>query len=239
VKAGWTHTLSYDDVRDMLAQAKPGMAVKVWRERAAESSRFMVASQRTEQLRLAALVLRLKGETITDDQFLADLASADRSRERDLIYARYLTGVPVAVAVARSLFGSLLSSGRPISFERTRIAEALSAALPQASPATKKRSLVSFTTEFVRAGILTRENQRSSRFALIATDLDPIAFYDALRDELVTRGELRDGWIAREATPTLIYALSSQRVGSIIESLVQMGRLRRSYFSGEPRVLVA
>lgn len=75
-------------------------------------------------------------------------------------------------------------------------------------------------------------------FRLSGAALDPLAFAHLLLDDLRERGEARDAWIVRQSTPTVVFALTPERAQAALTEAIREGRLRRSYFNGEPRVLL-
>lgn len=241
MSVAWTHTLSYDDVRAMLAVAQEGDPVAVWRKKAAEASRLPAVDRRKTQIRFAERILRpIDGQIVAND-FLSDLQTLQHSNEpaaHDLTYARYLAGIPLAVTLARALIApraNLPSAARFVS--RADLDAALISALPGNKPSTIARSRTATLTEFSRAGIIMAN--RDGSFEILRHRLAPIAFYYLLRDDLAERGEATDAWISRASLPAALFALVPEQVNHYLHELVEARRLRRSYYAGEPRILAA
>jgi hypothetical protein len=67
----------------------------------------------------------------------------------------------------------------------------------------------------------------------------PIAVWHILRDELDLRREASDTWLAQHSLAAAIFAIDQATFADIVEILIEAGRLRRSHYAGEPRVLAA
>jgi hypothetical protein len=228
----WTHTLSFDDVLAMALLARPGMRESAWREQAAVSSRFAIASQRTSQLRIAATIVRPENGVIPDDPFLADLHDAPRARTRDLVYGRYLAAKPLARAVARTLAARF---ARGTTFSLVELEAMLAPLVASIATSSRKRTRTAIVSEFTRAGIL--EGTVRTGLRLADRSIDALAFAHLLLDDLRQRAEAPDRWIVYESTPVVIFALGEVRARAALEEAIAAGRLRRSYLNGEPRVL--
>ncbi len=228
--------MGYDDVRAMLAVARPGEAIAAWRKVAAQACRLPTADRRTTQLRIAERILRPVEGRIADDAFLIDLHKADDSTAHDLIYARYLAATPVAVGIARALLAPhAVMSGKHVS--RAALDATLAELLAGTKPSTIARSRTAAMTEFSRAGIISPS--RDGSFEVLRTSPAPIAFYYLLCDDLAERREASDAWIASSSLAAVIFALTPEQVRRYLTQLVEEGRLRRSYYGGEPRILAA
>ncbi len=232
----WTHTMAYDDVRAMLAVASDGMSVDMWRTQIGSTARLLASDRRARQVRLALTILRPQGAVLHDDGFLSDLAAADSSGVRDLIYARYLSSVPLAVHIARSLFHpARVRDEREI--PRGALTQAVEEALGTCSAGTRRRSLNAITSEFARAGIVRVE--KTGPVELTFRQPATLAIFHLLRDDLHERQEASDDWLAASSLAAILFALPPEVMRTQIDKLVVMGRLRRSYYSGEPRILAA
>ncbi len=221
-----------DDVLAMLLLATPGISEAEWRDRAAAASRFSAASQRTEQLKIATSILRPHEGVIPQDAFLEDLRTASRAQARDLIYARYIAAKPLARAAASAIAENVGHGNR---FSVAELDALLLPLLQPLAPSSRARTRSAIISEFTRAGILGG----TARDGLILTGsaLDPLAFAHLLLDDLKVRREAPDTWIMRNSTPVVTFALTEERARTALESAIRAGRLRRSYFNGEPRIL--
>ncbi len=230
--------MAYDDVSAMISLAYEGEKVDHWHSRAETSSRLFSGSRRRTQLRIARSLLRTRDGCIVDGAFLSELASAGASTARDLIYGRYLAGVPIAVAAARLIFHSLAREGRR-SIERRAVDAFLNDQIGTVSVATRARTFSSIITEFSRAGVLVRPAPRQTTLELTGRVPAAAALADLIDTELRQRREAPDRWLASESLAAAIFAIPPAPMQAVIETLVNEGRLRRSYYSGEPRIIAA
>ena len=229
--------MAYDDVRAMVEAASLGMPVSTWRMKASEGSRLLSGDRRLTQLRIANMILRPVDGVLADANFFRDFAQADEESKHDLIYARYLASMPLGVAVAQALFKPALRNGRT-TIERHLVDAAIRAAVPETtSPATIDRSRTSFGTEFSRAGVV--RVRRDGALSLANFRPSALAVFHVINEDLRSRREATDAWLATESMASALYAFEPGVVRDYIEQLVAMGRLQRSYYGGEPRVLAA
>lgn len=231
--------MTFDDVLAMVKLAEPGMREVDWRHEAARASRFPLASQRNEQLRIATLIVRPSNGRIEDALFLEDIRNETRVACRDMIYGRYLCAHAIAVELARELFVPRVRHPElGTKLDVVEIDEFLASTLPAISLASRRRTRSAAVTEFVRAGVL-RGSWRSGLSVVGAASLHPKAFAHLLIDDLRVRGDATDAWIATESTPTVVFALQPDRVHLLLDEIVELGLVRRSYLAGRPRVLLA
>jgi hypothetical protein len=230
--------MAYDDVHTMIRLAHEGDEADQWHVKAEASSRLFSGSRRTTQLRIARSLLRTTDGYIADGTFLSEVARADASTARDLIYGRYLAGVPIAVAVARLIFHSLAREGRRF-IERSAIESFLNDQIGTVSVSTRARTFSSILTEFSRAGVLVRPGPRQATLQLTGRVPAAAALADLIDTELLQRREAPDRWLSSESLAAAIFAIPAEPMQTVIEALVNEGRLRRSYYSGEPRIIAA
>ncbi len=230
--------MAYDDVRAMIALAHDGLSLVSWRAEAAASSRLFESSRRATQLHYAAAIVRTQGSLIQDGAFLRDVNAGDAETARDLIYARYLASVPLAVAVARRVFYPIARLGER-TIQRGAVERFLREHIPAASDATRARSLSSIVTEFARAGVIRRPATHAPTLELTGRVPVPLAVAYLIDDDLRERREASDAWLASASLAAIVFALTPSAMLGAIESLVAQGRLRRSYYAGEPRILAA
>jgi len=228
--------MAFDDALGMVLLAVPGTSVVEWAARASADSRLLAGSQRLQQLRIARAILRVHGDRIADASFLSDMHQGNDAVRRDLVYARYLAATPIAIAVGRTVLLPRRRDAR-VAIARAELDNAIATALAGCSAGTIRRSATSVRVEFGRAGV-TRSN-RDGSIELEEKRPAAIALYHLFLDDLAERREASDAWLARESTAAAIFALSPETVRESIEELVALGRLTRSYYSGEPRVLAA
>jgi len=235
---GWTHVIAYDDIRAMIALAHDGTSLVSWRAEAAASSRLFEGARRTTQLHYASLIIRTHAGTIQDGAFIRDVAASDAATARDLIYARYLASVPLAVAVAREIFHPVARHGER-TIQRGAVERFLGEHIAAASDATRTRSLSSIVTEFARAGVIHKPAARATTIELTGRVPAPLALAYLIDDDLRERREASDAWLVSASLAATLFALTPSAMRAAIESLVVQGRLRRSYYAGEPRILAA
>jgi hypothetical protein len=228
--------MGYDDVRAMLAVARPGEAIADWRKEAAAVSRLPTADRRKTQLRIAERILRPIDGRIADDAFLSDLHISDDATSHDLIYARYLAATPAAVGIARALLAPHTAANDK-HVTRAELESVLARLLLGTKLSTIARSRTAALTEYARAGIISPS--RDGSFEILRTSPSPIAFYYLLGDDLAERREATDAWIVSSSLPAAMFALTPEQVVRYLKTLVEVGRLRRSYYGGEPRILAA
>jgi hypothetical protein len=228
--------MAFQDVRAMLALARDGASIDEWRSRAAAESRLLAGSRRITQLRIATTILRPQGSTIRDDGFLSDLHAADDAGARDLVYARYLASVPIAVAVARVCFREALTANRAAVTKDTLDA-VLEHEIPDCAPATRARTRTAIISQFGRAGVVRLQPDG----ALSLTHRQPaaLAIFHLLKDELRERREASEAWITTDSLPAALFAIDANAMQVHIDALVSAGRLQRSYYAGRPRILAA
>jgi hypothetical protein len=236
VSLAWTHVMAYADVRAMLGLAHAGLDVEGWRFQAAAETRLLAGSRRTTQLRIAATILRAHEGTIVDDGFLSDLRDANESAARDLVYARYLASVPIAVAIARASFRDRAGSIRT-SLSRQDLDTSLAHEIPNAAQATRNRTRTAIGSQFSRAGVLYVERDGTCVFTRRQPDV--LAIYHLIRDDLRDRREASDTWLAAGSLAATLFAIDARAMHDHIDALVAAGRLQRSYYAGQPRILAA
>jgi len=234
MSVAWTHTLAYDDVRAMLDCARQGMPLAEWRECALAASRLFASDRRTTQLRYATCILRMTEGHVSDATLLKHLGAGNEAAVHDLVFGRYLAAVPVALTVARALWGNVRHDR---TFTRANVDAAVRTALPTVTAATAARTRSSFVTEYARAGVL--RVAPGGLCTLLDRDPAPEAVLDLARDDLARRREAADAWLARSSAAGLVFALTPDRMTRLLERLVASGDLVRSYYNGEPRVIAA
>ncbi len=231
--------MAYGDVRQMLLVARNGMPVTTWRSEAALGTRLLHGDWRTTQLRYALAILRPREGVIHDDDgFLTDLAGADPATGRDLVYARYFASVPLAVTTARSVLQPILQRGERV-IARGVLTAMLDEELAALSAATRARSCSAIVTEFARAGVLRADRPARAPLELTGRVPSALALLHLLQDDLRDRQEATDTWLATSSLAATIFAVPPALMREQIEMLVAGGRLRRSYYGGEPRILAA
>jgi hypothetical protein len=232
----WTHMLSYADVRAMLSLARDTMSVGDWRARIAEDARLLAGDHRKTQTRIALSLLHVEDGIIRDNGFLGDLEVADATVAHDLIYARYLATRPLALYIAQTLFAPTARDARTM-VSRSMLDQVIDEELGSYSVNTRARSKNSAIAEFSRAGIV--RTALNAPIELTGHVPAQLALFYLLRDELRERQEATDVWLATRSRAALLFALSPETMRAQIEDLVTSGRLTRSYYSGEPRILAA
>ena len=228
--------LAYADVRAMLALAADSMPVATWLDAIAEHARLLAGDHRKTQTRIARSIISVRDGIIASDGFLADLEHADPMTARDLIYARYLASTSLARSIAREIFAPAARESRPI-VSRASIDQWIDRELEALSILTRKRSKSSTVAEFARAGVV----RLAPGGSLVLTGHVPAAnaLFHLIRDELHERDEATDEWLATQSRAATLFALPPDVMRRHIESLVRDGRLKRSYYSGVPRILSA
>jgi hypothetical protein len=229
--------MGYDDVRSMLRYARVGDSVAAWQAATRRDSRLLAGSRRETQMRIATAVLRPVGSTIVDADFLNDLTTADETTARDLVYGRYLASAAIAVAVAQRFFRIGILGTPPEPITRGSLESLLGELLPTCTEGTRSRTRTAIGTQFSAAGIVRLERDGN----LILTRRRPasVAVLHLIRDELDTRREASDSWLASNSLAAAIFAIDPATFSDILENLIASGRLQRSYYAGEPRVLAA
>ncbi len=230
--------MAYEDVRYMVSTARDGMSIEDWRSAASAGTRLLASDRRATQLRYALAILRPVDGGIHDDGFLSDIASADVEAAQDLIYGRYLSSTPLAVAIAREIFHPYLERGERV-MRRAVISAFLDDRLAAQLPATRARSRSAIVTEFSRAGVLRVAPGAKASFEFTGRVPSRLALFHVLRDELRERREATDAWIANASLAAALFAVEPETMRAQVEALVADGRLQRSYYAGEPRILAA
>jgi hypothetical protein len=228
--------MAYQDVRAMLALAVNGANLGEWRARAANETRLLAGGRRTTQLQIATTILRPERGTIVDDGFVSDLRQADESGARDLIYARYLVSVPIAVTVARVIFKEALATGRQ-AVPRETLDAILAQQIPDCAPATRARTRSAIASQFAQAGVVRVE--RGGTLTFTRRQPAEVAILHLLKDDLNERREASEAWITTESLPAVLFAIDPNAMQVHLDALVGAGRLQRSYYAGRPRILAA
>jgi hypothetical protein len=228
--------MAYQDVRAMLALAINGANLGEWRTRAVDETRLLAGGRRTTQLQIATTILRPQRGTIVDDGFLSDLDQADESSARDLIYARYLASVPIAVTVARVGFREAQVTNR-LAVQRETLDAILAQEIPGCTPATRARTRSAIASQYAQAGVVRMEPGGALSF----TNRQPaeVAIFHLLKDDLNERREASEAWITTESLPAVLFAIDPNAMQVHLDALVGAGRLQRSYYAGRPRILAA
>jgi hypothetical protein len=229
--------MGYDDVRSLLRHARVGDSVTAWRTEALSESRLLAGDRRTTQLRIATAILRPVDGFIVDRLFIEDLAAADESTVRDLIYARYLASVEIAVIFADRHFRVSAGESTPDSIARGAVRSTLFTLLPTCSEQTRERTRNAINAQFGAAGVVRVD--RAGNLQPTRRRPAAAAVFHLICDDLRDRREASDTWLFARSLAAALFAIRPNDFAHILEDLIASGRLRRSYYAGEPRVLAA
>jgi hypothetical protein len=229
--------MGYEDVRSLVRHARVGDSVEAWRASALADSRLLAGDRRKTQLRIATTILRPVGGRIVDRQFVNDLAAADESAARDLIYARYLASVEIAVTFADRHLRVAADESMPSAIAREAVRSTLVTLLPTCSESTRERTRTAIGAQFGAAGVVRVD--RAGNFQPTRRRPAAVAALHLICDDLRDRREAADAWLFTRSLAAALFAIRPNDFAHILEELIAAGRLRRSYYAGEPRVLAA
>ena len=125
----------------------------------------------------------------------------------------------------------------PDAVARAAVRSTLVALLPTCSESTRERTRTAIGTQFGAAGVI--QVDRAGNLKPTHRRPAAVAVLHLICDELRDRREATDTWLFAHSVAGSLFALRPNDFAHILEELIAAGRLRRSYYSGEPRILAA